>query len=70
MVAGDHPDDNRSIAMAIIIEFAERLAARLGYDLFWLPGSEFVLCNGFDDRAQTLAYWRRIDGRWVDCKGV
>jgi hypothetical protein len=55
--------------MAIIIEIIERLAARLGYDLFWLPGSEFVLCNGFDDRAETLAYWRRIGGRWVDCKG-
>jgi hypothetical protein len=55
--------------MSIITKIAERLAARLGYDLFWLPGSEFVLCNGFDSKAETLAYWRRIDGRWVDCKG-
>jgi hypothetical protein len=35
------------------------------YDLFWLRRDEFVLCKGMD----TLAYWRRIDGRWVDCKG-
>jgi hypothetical protein len=35
------------------------------YDLFWALGDEFVLCKG----TETLAYWRRIKGRWVNCKG-
>ena len=54
-----------SIIASIVAAAVERLVSIIPGNYFWAPGDELVLCKGMD----TLAYWRRIGGRWVNCKG-
>ena len=52
------------LAVAVAVSL-RRASALSGFDMFW-SRDEFVLCKGL----ATLVYWRRIEGRWVDCRGV